>query len=104
MVSQGIDNEKIGTITIPSKITYDASGTPSYSSSKAISFTYKSLNKIETELIGRTTKSLTSNILIYPISYGNGKGGYYLRPIDNYTGAYFAGTTDDVKTMPMGAL
>ena len=104
MVSQGIDNEKIGTITIPSKITYDASGTPSYSSSKAISFTYKSLNKIETELIGRTTKSLTSNILIYPISYGSGKGGYYLRPTDNYTGAYFAGATDDVKTTPMGAL
>ena len=104
MVSLGAEIDNIGTISIPSKIIYDASGTPAYSSSTTISFKYKTSKKKEKELIGKNTKSLTSNIFLYPITYGDGKGGYYLRPVDSYSGAYFAGSTDTVKTTPMGAL
>lgn len=99
MVSKNLDITKIQKIVIPSKITYSAEGVPSFKQSDPLSFVYNSV-----ECINKDTKSLTDNIIIYPFTAGSNKGKYYLLPMNNYAGAYFAKETDITKTIPMGAL
>ena len=104
MVSENIDINNIKEISIPDRITYDSSGTASYHSINAISFIYY-CNRVNVQLIGPYSYSMTSNLFLYPLEENGQKTGYYkLIPTSTFGGAYFAEETDTVNTSPMGAI
>ena len=104
MVSENIDINNIKEISIPDRITYDSSGTASYHSINAISFIYY-CNRVNVQLIGPYSYSMTSNLFLYPLEENGQKTGYYkLIPTSTFGGAYFAEETDTVSTSPMGAI
>lgn len=104
MVSENIEVNNIKEISIPDRITYDSSGTASYHSLNAISFIYY-CNKVNVQLIGPYSYSMTTNLFLYPLEEDGKKTGYYkLVPTSTFGGAYFAEETDTVDTSPMGAI
>lgn len=104
MVSTNFVVNSIGNINIPSKITYNEKGTPSLIN-KQISFMYKYDGKKFIDLLQVTNPvSLTDYIIIVNSTNSDNVKQQYLRPQENYPGAYFAKSTDQVKTVPMGAL
>lgn len=103
MVSSNINIQNIDNINIPSKITYTVDGVPSLSN-KVISLKYKVDGKTSIDLINIIKpESLTKYIEIIPYA-SDDQVKYYLRPQENYPGAYFSKSTDITKTTPMGAI
>lgn len=104
MVSTDFIVNSIGNINIPSKITYNEQGTPSLTN-KEISFMYKYNGKKFVDLLQVTDPvSLTDYIIIVNNTDSEKVKHQYLRPQENYPGAYFSKSTDKVDTTPMGAL
>lgn len=98
-VSENIDYQKIGSYNIPSKIIYYSDNTISYSSTQKLSFMYNNV-----QMVSGLIKSLNDNIFINVNTIDEDDYKYYLVPSTEFTGAYFAKSTDTVKTKPMGAI
>lgn len=98
MVSSNLSSKLFGKTNIPTKITYDASGTASYDTIAKLQFYYNNKN-----VFNDNAKSITNTISIQKISNSD-ETYYYIYPMPNYDGAYFPAKGDTTAMKPMGAL